>query len=435
MSVVSGSVAVKGRAEKALLTGGDFAVVSSFSNFVTPVSVLDGAKDKDKYVRVQALKTLLELKSKESLAVIIALLNDEDPLVASQAASVLGSYGAREAAKPLIRALSKKDKDVRMQAAVSLGKLKIMDARNNLKWLLEDKEPEVRVGAALALVNLGEKAYSVPTLLSDLDSKDANTRCNAVKLLGKIGGTQASKKIAGLLSDPDKNVKWYAVRALEKINDPSTFPALLPLFKDADDELKRKAIQAASNLYYADAVPEIAAVLGEPSSREVKFSTLRALGYLLSSYYKNDKNKQIELVAIYINDRDRLIKIAALTAYARAMGTDAAARQKIYEVSVKDGNKLVKETAAEMLKKFNKPDYRFLLKSIEIRALGKLKEKAVVPVLIAATKDWNAETRRAAVEGFEEFGDKLYLPILYEAMKDSDPNVAEAAEKAVKTLK
>jgi len=40
--------------------------------------------------------------------------------------------------------------------------------------------------------------------------------------------------------------------------------------------------------------------------------------------------------------------------------------------------------------------------------------------------------REAALEGLGNLYDKLYLPVLYEGLKDSDPRVAETAETAVK---
>ena len=434
ISVFEGSVAVKGRKEKTQLTKGNMTVVALFSRFVTPVSALDALKDKDKNMRIQAIKTLVEIRGKEEMQGVITLLNDPDETVRAEAAIDLGLPGAgsKEAVKPLLKALRDKDKIVRMNAAISLGKLRALDAREPLKWLAGDKEIEGRIGGALGLSYLGEKSYGVEAVVKDLDSKDAKIRYKAVKLLGRIGTEKQSLKIAEKLKDPEKEIRWYAVRALERLNDPKTFPALAEAVKDPDVDIKKKALQAVSNVFYTDAAGEAALTITETSSREVKFTAIRALGYLLMTSYKSDKGKQIELLEKCMNDRDRLIKVAALTAYARGAGTDSA--QKVYEVSVKDGNKIMKETAAEILKIIKKQDFRFNLRPIEIRALGKLKEKTVIPVLLTASKDWNPLTREAAMSGFENLGERLYLPLLFEGMKDSDPRVSEAAEEAVKAI-
>src|SRR3989339_98999 len=434
VSVIEGNVSVKGRSEKTQLTKGNMTVISGFSRFVTPVSALDAAKDKDRLLRIQAIQTLIEIKGKEEIQTVIGLLNDPDETVRAEAALNLGmpGKGSKEAARPLLKALRDKNKIVRMYAAISLGKLKVMEARDPLKWMVGDSEIEAKIGGAVGLANLGEKTYDIAVLVKDLDSKDVNIRCNTVKLLGRIGTEKITLKVAEILKDPEKNVRWYAVRALERLNDPKTFPALLEAVKDPEDDIKRKAIQAVSNVFYPDAAKEVALALTETSSKEIKFTAIRALGYLLMNYYKSDKAKIMEILEKCINDRDRLIKVTALTAYARAAGADAA--QKVYEVSVKDGNKIMKETSKDILKIINKQDFRFNLRPVEIRALGKLKEKAVIPILLTAAKDWNPLTREAAMQGFENLNDKLFLSVIYEGMKDPDPGVAEAAEEAVKTI-
>ena len=433
VSIVEGSAAVKGKAEKALLTKGNIAVIRPGSKFVTPVSLLDALKDQDPDVRLQAIRTLVEVKSKQEIQSFSVMLEDADSKVRAETAKGLYFFG-KEAVKPLLKLLLDKDKFVRAEAAGSLGKIRAPEAGKRLRTLGEDKELQVRISAALALQNLGEKAFNIPELIQELDSADKDTRLNALKIAGRIGGSYYSEKITEKLKDPDNNVKWYALRALERINDPKTFPALLPLLKCRDDGIKQKVIQTLSALRFSEAVPDISVLLLQPGAREIKFSALQALGYLLPGYYGPDKERQAGLLEKNINDPDRLFKVTALAAYSRALGANPALKQKLYEVSVKDSNKIMKETSAEILKNFYKQDFRTLLHSIEISALGKLKDKTVVPVLLSAAKDRDPLTRRAVMESFGCLNDKKYLPALYEGMKDPDPRVAEAAEEAFITL-
>ncbi|MEI6845577.1 MAG: HEAT repeat domain-containing protein [Candidatus Firestonebacteria bacterium] len=436
VSVFEGSVAVKGVKEKAQLMRGNLTMVGGSSSFVTPVNFLDASKDPDKYVRIQAIKALLEIKGKEETRALLALLNDPEETVRAEAAFGLGLLGPgnKEAVRPLLKALKDRDKEVRKYAALSLGKLKAPEAREPLKGLAGDPEIEVRTGAALGLKRLGEKPrnFDLTALVEDLESPDTGVRCRAVKLFGVIGNEKTNIKIAEKLKDPKKEVRWYAVRALERQNDPATFPALLGALKDPENDIQRKALQAIAGLNYTGAVKEVAAMLTETSSKEIKFAALRTLGYLLMNYYGNDRAEFKGLLEKYINDHERLLKVAALFAYARAEGEKAA--QKVLEVSVKDGNKIMKAAATEILKLTKKQDFIFNLRPAEIRALGKLKEKAVIPVLLAAAEDWNPSTREAALEGLGNLYDKLYLPILYEGLKDSDSRVAETAETAVKAF-
>ena len=433
VSVIEGSVAVKSKAEKALLTKGNIVVVLPRNKFITPVSAQDALKDQAGDVRVQAIRTLAEYRGKLEMLLVAGMLEDTDPAVRTEAAASLGYFG-KDGIRPLLKALRDKNKFVRAEAASSLGRLKAMDAREPLRWMREDKDVDVRIAVALALQNLGEKPFDIPELFQQLDSKDSKLKIEALKLLGKIGGVSASAKVVEKLKDTDNDVKWFAIRAMENLKDAKTLTALMPLLKDPDEEVRKKAVQVLSNLYFSEAIPDVAALLSEPVSREVKFTAIRALGYLLTAYYRQDKEKQAEILIKYINDQDKLLKVSALFAYSRALGACPLLRQKVYEVSVKDGNKIMKEACSEILKNFYKQDFRFILRSIEISALGRLREKAVIPVLLTASKDWNPLTRKAAMEGFEYLNDKIYLSVLYERMKDHDPRVAEAAEEAIKTI-
>jgi len=434
VSVIEGSLAVKGRREKTQLTKGNIALVSGPGGFLSQESAPDAVKNKDKFVRIQAAKALTELKGKEEIQGVLSLLNDTDETVRAEAALQLGAGGAgsRDAARLLLNALRDRNKFVRMNAAVSLGKLKVMEAREHLKRMVKDADPEGKIGGAAGLFYLGERPYELEDLMKELDSRNADNRIYALKVLGKTGGEKAALKITEKLKDPEKRVRWYAVAALERLNESKTFLFLVEAVKDPEQEIKIKVLQALSGVFYSEAAGFAASEITETSSREVRFTAVRTLGYLLMAYYKADRQNLVGILEKSINDRDPLIKVAALAAYARAAGPEAA--QKIYEISVKDGNTIMKETSAEILKIIKKQGFRFNLRPLELRALGKLKEKMVVPLLIKAARDWNPPTREAAMEGFEELNDKMYLPVLYEGMKDREPLAAEAAEEAVKNI-
>jgi HEAT repeat protein len=434
VSVFEGSVAVKSRTEKTLLTKGHMAVITEANKFITPVSIFDAIKDKDRDMRKQGLRALLEIRGGEEIIAILGLLSDHDETVRAEAASALGFVGRgdKETIRSLLKALRDRDKYVRKNAAISLGKLKVMEAKNYLIKMADDFEAEARIGAAIGLVDLGEKANAVKGPADDLNSGELNTKINAIQLLGRIGAENTAMKVVEKLQDSEKKVRWYAVCALEKLNDPRTFPFLAAAIKDPDDNIKIKAIQAVSKVFYTDGAGAIALALTETSSREVRYSAIRALGFLLTDYFKEDKQRLVKMLEKNIGDRDELLRVTALTAYARVMGRES--RKTIYEIKIKDGNKIMKETAAEILKIVKQQDFRQNLRTVEIKALGKLKDKTAVPAFLAAVNDWSRLTREAAVEAFEILNDKTYLPVLYKSMKDIDPGVAEAAEKAVKTI-
>ncbi len=433
VSVVEGSVAVKGKTEKALITKGNIAIVSQNSKFMTTLGITEALKNQENQVRIQAIRTIFELRGKQDMQNVSSMLEDLDPRVRMEAAAALCAFG-KEAIKPLVKILRDKDKFVRAEAVLDLGKLKAMEARDRLKWMREDKDVEVRINVALALQSLGEQVSGLPELLKELDSTDLNARINALKLARKIGNFSVSENISKNLANPDNNVKWYAILALERIKNPKTFPALLSLLKDRDDNIRKRVIQTLVNINFSEAVPEITALLSQPGNKELRFPAIRALGYLLPGYYRADRDKQIELLLKSIDDPERLSKVAALIAYSRALGATPALKQKVYEVSAKDGNKFLKETLEEILKVINKQDFRFMLSAIEVSALSKMKEKAVVPVIFSAAKDQNPLIRKAAMEAFERLNNKIFLTVLYEGLKDSDSRVAEAAEEAIKKI-
>ena len=77
---------------------------------------------------------------------------------------------------------------------------------------LSDRDGAVRQNARSSLVAMGQMA--VKPLIQLLDSEDGQTRWEAAKALGEIGGDEAVRALVKKLDDNNRDVRWVATAGL-----------------------------------------------------------------------------------------------------------------------------------------------------------------------------------------------------------------------------
>lgn len=104
-------------------------------------------------------------------------------------------------------------------------------------------DPPGRVGMASTMVSdLKERA--VPTLIADLESKDAQRRSKAVELLSSIDDPRVVPTLAKVLKDPDLGVRMAALGGLARTGKAEAAAVLWPLTETQDDFLRMRAYVA-----------------------------------------------------------------------------------------------------------------------------------------------------------------------------------------------
>ena len=176
---------------------------------------------------------------------LIAILDFHKMHVRLGAIEALGDIKCPRSIEPVIKRLeSDTDNEVRFVAALALGQIGDPRAEPALEKALLDTDRYVRYGAVMALEMLswtpdneetlahmliaqqewetlrGMKEAAVGPLMKILSDPNPKSREKIVKLLGEIGGPDATKACKQALMDRDPGVRWRAVLACRKCGVP-----------------------------------------------------------------------------------------------------------------------------------------------------------------------------------------------------------------------
>ena len=188
-------------------------------------SVLQLLDDDNRYVRAEAVKTLLVIAPEDPAAVdaVEHQLDDGDEYVRQITVEALSKCGILGAVA-VCRALGDDSESVRREASGSLRKL----------------------GAGAA-----------PALTALLDDPSAVRRSAALDLLAECAAQATADRAASLLSDPDASVRRAAAGVLDR--DPAAAAryatSLAALMTDDDQDVRSSAAQA---LAHVDPMPKVA---------------------------------------------------------------------------------------------------------------------------------------------------------------------------------
>ena len=207
----------------------------------------EGLQSPDPEVRAQTVKTMSVTQDPRAVPVLLHYLGDPDQKVGLYIAQTLGKLAEEDALATLRLALEDPDPNIRWRAAMALGGQRDALAVPGLTQLLRDPEKLVQNAAANALTQIGTRqavyalaaglgsaqpstvnntmnglqqlgSAAVPTLISILDSSNAQARRNAVTLLGYIADPRAVPALQRkATSDPNAEVRTEAQWALGEI--------------------------------------------------------------------------------------------------------------------------------------------------------------------------------------------------------------------------
>jgi HEAT repeat protein len=319
-------------------------------------------------------------------AIIAALRDDSDEKVREAAATALGRIGERQAAKPLaekqpftagrdaLAGALRTDKSgrVRASAATALGRLDKSDAAGAVVDLAATVGSPTtlavaRTAAADTLRRIGaEAAEAVPALRKALEDQSADepTRTAAALALGNVGdpGLAALPGLMAVLGDaraPAGLVKAVADTLGRLGTDAAAASSVrlgeLLTAKGSEVELRRAAAGALDQ-FGAEGRPALAALRSalQDDDRFVRSLALHAIGQQ-GPALGSEGRATVTAVLGCFGDRVVEVRVAAAETVAalgaEALGPDlVVARERLREAT-RDGQKAVREAAAEALKK------------------------------------------------------------------------------------
>lgn len=137
-------------------------------------------------------------------------------------------------------------------------------------------DPSVLSAALTAIV--ASRDDLVDTLLSFLDTDDADLRTYVALALGLAGDARAAPRLQRLLDDPDTNVRFHAIEALGRIGDRGAAEALARIAEARDFFLAFPAIDALAAIGEPSVASRLLPLLHEPHLAGAVAVCLGAIG-------------------------------------------------------------------------------------------------------------------------------------------------------------
>ena len=184
----------------------------------------EGLRSPDPEVRAQTVKSISVLQDPNVVPALLLYLGDPDQKVGLYMAQTLGDLAEGEALAALRLALRDPDPNIRWRAAMALGSQRDAQAVPELTQLLQDPEKLVQNAAANALTQIGTR-QAVYALAAGLGSAQPSTVNNTMNGLQQLGPAAAPTLIS-ILESSNAQARRNAITLLGYIADPRAVPAL-----------------------------------------------------------------------------------------------------------------------------------------------------------------------------------------------------------------
>ncbi len=373
--------------------------------------------DPDRDIRVEAVKAIIRIGGEPTLTPLVKATHDSDREVEIRATDGLVNvyvpgYVAHGMTGPLTRGLR--------QAKTVFG------TRND-----QVIAPDVTARHDVAQA-LGDEVTR---------AADSDARTNAARAAGILRAQPAVPALAGSLRAHESQLIFESLVALQKIKDPSAGPAVSPVTRDLDQRIQITALQTVGVLRSQASAPDVRDALKMAKDAKVRRAALSALASLGLA-----EDRPIFLS--YLTDSDADLKVAALEGLGRIREPDDfPALQAAYNEPNADWE--IHLAAAFALVSEGKVDtgefspLPYLIESLSTKgksetAGGYLTELArrddVEAGLLSEIKNTNHAQKLALCSVLGQSQTDKAVPVLTDLTRDTDPDVALAASRALKTI-
>lgn len=255
------------------------------------------------------------------LRAAIAHLSDPEPELRCLSALMLARSGMQEGAEPLLQLLSDGDIEVRLSALTSIKRLSPM-------W----DSPPVALGELIAIGSKAEctlaldlasrvRTPALPGLLIPLaNHKDPHVRARVAGLLGKTRGAEVIETLGKLLSDNFWPVRRAASTSLARLGEEAV-PKLREIATRDDMDGGYWAAAALGGTGSSEAI-ELLYQLAGSDKPPLRRGAVRGLARV--------KDPQaLKAVEKALDDSDRAVRVQAVKALLRHLGSGAGPRLRI----------------------------------------------------------------------------------------------------------
>ncbi|HKS09385.1 MAG TPA: HEAT repeat domain-containing protein [Pyrinomonadaceae bacterium] len=264
---------------------------------------------------------------------------------------------------------------------------------------LSAEDLEVRRSAAVALGRIGD-ANATPDLINALS--DESLAIDAANALGQIGDPEALDGLLKLIGDDDASTRQAAVSALNSLALTSMSERIIPLLHDSDSNVRESAVKIAGYFGYRNAASALVDLSRDPDER-VRTAVVEHLPFI-------EDERVLDVLLNALKTETPSVRAAA----ARALGNmDAPQADGSLIEALSDDDAWVRYFSA--------------------RALGRRRSADSVAALekVIQNEQFN-HVRIAALDSLGQIGGGRAAGIAAELVRDDDPDVAHAAQVALR---
>ncbi len=377
-----------------------------------------------------------------------ALLKNPDLDVRIEAVKSIVDIGTQRSLDPLIEATRDSDAEVQIRATDGLVNFylpgyvrtglgaKVQRVGKSIKGKFTDTndqviEPYIQVRPEV-IAALGKLARGGVSMES---------RANAARAIGILRGREAIPDLLEAMKSKDGTVLYESLIAIQKIRDRDVAPKIRYLLRDLDERVQLAAIETNGILQSKEAVPDLVDVLNRARSMKVRRAALTAIAMI-----PDDSSRA--LFNRYLSDKDDALRGAAAEGFARLKNpADRPTVQKAFDEEGKLSPRLSMAFALVSLGAVDVSEFsplQLLVNTLNSRArqgeaLALLIELArdpqirasLYPALTTGAKDEKIYLARVMARS----GDKDSLTPLEKVSHDVDADVAQEGLRALQNLR
>ncbi len=362
------------------------------------------------------------LGDKRAVRPLLAALRDESEHVKLGAAYGLGKLGEPSAGKEILPLLSGRSFELVRVAVVALGEVKCVAAVDGITPFLGHKDGRMRFCAARALGQIGDRR-ALPGLKKMMtEDKHRRNRAEAARALGKLGDRSVVPALRAQLGERSHGLAAAAAKSLYDLGDPQGLKALREMFGKRSEYSHYHPTSDALAEMGQKAVPIVMEGLVDPKNRRLRENAAVAVKVIGASC--------ADRVLALLGDARPYVRHAA----ARALHhrPDQRALRPLIALLGED-KEGVNRAAAEALGSIGRaavPELIGVAKSNRmpallhaIGAMGRIRDRRLVPVLVALLRHGDAIVRQAAVSALVDQPHKDALPAVITRLKDGEDSV------------
>ena len=235
----------------------------------------------------ELLPNLLSRGALESVASILeelAMVRTEPRVLGKlhlrECDDLLDDLSSQETMEELVRALQDGTIDVPVDVLGRVLKFLRAGALPVLLGAAEQEEiPDLKDTLRVAVHSIAEE--NPEAVLALLENVNPVVTSGAVRLIGRMGMTEAAPKLAGLMAHPDADVRLALVETAELLREDTTTEALIGALSDAERDVRLAAARALAALGHEQAAPALKELV---TSKEIRQADLTEKITIFESY-------------------------------------------------------------------------------------------------------------------------------------------------------